>query len=189
MEDTSKHPFAWGEQFPHLTLNQRTFLAAFSEVGTIVRAAESSGIARANHYTWLSDPAVWLCQCACDKTAEVIGTNLTSKEPTQSCGCLKAQVAARKRKLPQEQAETRRILMSNGWTRTNFDLTNARTKPTQGFRAEPSLSLLPEPDHMLVRGPVRFRARGIKAESVGCLRLSLCSTPLALILLMLGCGE
>jgi hypothetical protein len=54
MEDNSKHP--WGEQFPHLTLNQRTFLAAFSEVGTIVRAAESSGIARASHYQWLSDP-------------------------------------------------------------------------------------------------------------------------------------
>ena len=54
MEDKSLHP--WGEQFPHLTLNQRTFLAAFSEVGTIVRAAESSGIARANHYKWLTDP-------------------------------------------------------------------------------------------------------------------------------------
>jgi hypothetical protein len=46
----------WGEQFPHLTLNQRALLAAFSEVGTIVRAAESSGIARANHYTWINDP-------------------------------------------------------------------------------------------------------------------------------------
>jgi hypothetical protein len=54
MDDISKHP--WGEQFPHLTLNQRTFLAAFSEVGTIVRAAESSGIARASHYQWLTDP-------------------------------------------------------------------------------------------------------------------------------------
>jgi hypothetical protein len=54
MEDNSKHP--WGEQFPHLTLNQRAFLAAFSEVGTIVRAAESSGIGRASHYQWLTDP-------------------------------------------------------------------------------------------------------------------------------------
>ena len=42
--------------------------------------------------------AVWLCQCACGKTTEVIGTNLTSKEPTQSCGCLKAQVGRKNRR-------------------------------------------------------------------------------------------
>jgi len=53
MEDKSLH---WGEQFPHLTLNQRTFLAEFSEVSIILRAAESSGIARANHYQRLTDP-------------------------------------------------------------------------------------------------------------------------------------
>jgi len=53
MEDKSLH---WGEQFPHLTLNQRTFLAAFSEVSTILRAAESSGIARCQSLPRLTDP-------------------------------------------------------------------------------------------------------------------------------------
>ena len=42
--------------------------------------------------------AVWLCQCACGNTKEVIGTNLTSKEPTQSCGCLKMQVGRKNRR-------------------------------------------------------------------------------------------
>ena len=46
--------------------------------------------------------AVWLFQCACGKTKEVIGTNLTSKEPTQSCSCLKMQVGLKSRPRPDE---------------------------------------------------------------------------------------
>ena len=46
--------------------------------------------------------AVWLCQCACGNTREVIGTNLTSREPTQSCGCFKMQVGFKNRRRPDE---------------------------------------------------------------------------------------
>ena len=53
-DNESEHP--WGDQFPHLTLNQRAFLAAFSEVGTVVGAAESAGVGRASHYAWINDP-------------------------------------------------------------------------------------------------------------------------------------
>lgn len=34
--------------------------------------------------------AVWWCLCACGRIANVIGVNLTARQPTQSCGCLKS---------------------------------------------------------------------------------------------------
>src|SRR5690348_3501031 len=53
--NSSEHPNP--SQRDSLTHNQRKFLVAYALLGTLVGAAEASGLSRTNHYTWMHEPA------------------------------------------------------------------------------------------------------------------------------------
>lgn len=51
----------------------------------------------------------WLCRCDCGKLTRILGTSLTKRQPTESCGCLHTESISRRLSLRPYESAYRRI--------------------------------------------------------------------------------
>lgn len=65
------------------------------KVGRLTVIAEGKGYIRPSNN---SKNSTWICLCECGTTKEIVGSRLTAKNPTQSCGCLNRETTIERNK-------------------------------------------------------------------------------------------